>query len=764
MTDRVPSVELLFGERWTGDVEYLLRLANQANEPHPDLRCVRDVIDIVVGGDNLTAGLGEDGIFCLLADLIAGLDDLLAGRRRKVIVDFREAPWELALVARGPHLALSLYSILPGEAVGVHDRLAPVRHVTDAVVAAADRLGAELDRIRPGLSAHPLMALPQRVRACAREVETDCRQPSRPDPCVVTQGTLEVTLDLSHGALLDYVGADFDLHALLCGGSVRWLGDGDPVALEGARPLQIVRGLVADLRDVVEALGGGRPRPVRRRRRAMLLEGFSVVAGQVALLPAGMFVRPGPSDAPDGAIILPARTVVSAVVEAVEAVVRSLSEVNAELLRNERVAALVRDASGLGAWYEELASDLRPACDDLDGAEGRLEIWTAEAPKPGVPARFTFAQMRTVRLRHRWSVAGALRVASARRVEDAVIVPEDGSLASYHLASGEALWRRRSDDVGPPTIWLSGNAVLHASDGRLRALDVADGGGWARSVSVGGRCEGGARLAAPGAGALVLACEGGVAAVADADGAPQWSVPLRHGQAVGCGAEGRHFVVGSDRGFVYGIDAVRGETLWRSHVGARAARPYLRPGAPLIVASADPPQLTRLHPRTGARVWSVPLDRPPLGVLFAGGLALVLTSSGLAAYQTACGARQWTREGVVGLVGDTWPSAAPFLALTAAGILCFDLLTGEVRWSVARPVGLAVPAGDGAVVVAGPEGVAVLCADTGRAMHELEGLPPSPAYLHVGADNLILVGELEEDSDEGRLSCFEPEFFLALLR
>ena len=90
----LPSVELRFGESWTDDVRYLLRLACATPNEQPDLRCVRDVIDIVIGGDNLTAQLGEDSIFVLLADLLAGLGDLVAGRRHKVIIEFQEAPWD----------------------------------------------------------------------------------------------------------------------------------------------------------------------------------------------------------------------------------------------------------------------------------------------------------------------------------------------------------------------------------------------------------------------------------------------------------------------------------------------------------------------------------------------------------------------------------------------------------------------------------------------------------------------------------------------
>ena len=108
-------------------------------------------------------------------------------------------------------------------------------------------------------------------------------------------------------------------------------------------------------------------------------------------------------------------------------------------------------------------------------------------------------------------------------------------------------------------------------------------------------------------------------------------------------------------------------------------------------------------------------------------------------------------------------AARRWVARSPQGLVCF-LEGGASAWRVDRPVQVMTAAGAEVIATASADGVTLLRSDDGSTLHELEGLPPSPAWLHVGADLTFLVGELDEDDGDARLSCFELEYFLALVR
>ncbi len=768
-----PIVELRFGDSWMANVRYLLALANQAGESHADLRCVRDVIDIVVGGDNLTADLGADGIFLVLADLLAGLDDLLSGRRSKVIVDFKEAPWELALARRGGHIALSLYSVLPGEDVAVHDRVAPLRHVVQAVVSAADSVARQLDDIQPGLSTHELLRVPQRVRAHARGEHTDAQavtggQVAEPTGMhIVDAGRLRVALDLNHPGLFTYDGDEFDLHSLLCGGAVSWLSV-QPVTIGDRYPVRTVRGLVADLRDVLEALGGRKPRPVRRLRSAVLTDVEREGTRMVALVPGGVFMRAGPAAPPDGAVLVAPEDLFDAVTAAVVGVTQALVAVNPQLGRNERLMSMGRDSAGLIAWFQELAVGNVRGPSNVAGVGARCTELGAQQPDLSqAPAAYALTELRRMRLRLRWSHTGPLRVADVRRGDGCVYVPRAGGLVSYALEDGSERWAQGAASSGEaPDLWFLRDRAVQADSEGVRVFD--DGGGrWSADAQVSGTVQGLATFDAGEGGELVVARAGGVEGFCLASGAQRWSIPVRHGRAQGFGAAGLHAVVGSERGFVYGVDVGRREVAWRTHVGVSRAVPFLSPRRALLVASSQPPELLCVDAATGDVQWATPLPSTPAFVRHSCDLVLVGTGASVLGVDASDGRVCWRRDEVTeSLVVLPVGGDGIHRCVTQheSGLACFDAKTGVSLWREDCPVQVMTSAGPDVVATASPDGVVLFRAEDGSVLHELDGLPPSPSFLDVGSDLTFLVGEVDDESGEARLSCFELAYFLALVR
>lgn len=757
--DLAPQVEVRFGDSWTDHVEYLLRLADHAETPL-DLRCVRDVIDIVVGGDNLTADLGEDGIFLVLADLLAGLDSLLAGTRTKVLLSFHEAPWEIALDRRGEDVAISLYSVLPGGEVAVHDRTAPLRQVTAATVRAADLLVAQLKRIRPDLASDPLLQVPARVRAHEASLQPAPPEPPCRDRHALQSGAFRLEIELGHAALAQPNGPPMDLHALLAPGTLRWSGREGDLTLGTGHPIRTLRGLVADLRDIVALVSGAQPRPVRRRRRALPRE-IKGAGTVVQLHPEGLFVRPTKRvDASAGQSAALAE-VLAATTDLVERLCRDLIDAHPAQARNARLSALRADARQLDAWFQEVVGgDLRPTQSPPSASPHAVTVWTANPAVGGVAGPFSLVELRRVQLNRSWSLRTRGPGQPARRVGSRVLVPEEGGTSCLDLETGEKLWSSASLPAdATPSLWFTEASTWRVTGSQTSRVTLESGLGWTTPSSFSGNAQGGATFDVPTGERSVIARAGGLECL-DADGTTVWAVAPGHGSVRGFGATGTRAVFGSDRGFVYGVDLGQADIVWRSRVCAGTAAPVLSPGQPLLVGCTAPFGLLRLDPSNGVQRWSTGLRAAPRALLAFGETTIVRTDHGLGCIRHSDGALKWwaAMEDPSLIVEDD-----QIYATTDQGFSRLDPETGDSLWTVYRPVSHLTPAGPDVVAVATEDGVSLYTTD-GQHLHELDGLPPSASWLRVGRDLRFLVGERDEDAGETHVSCYELGYFLAVVR
>ncbi|MEO7093365.1 MAG: hypothetical protein ABI175_08950, partial [Polyangiales bacterium] len=110
----------------------------------PRARAGRAAVDIFAAGVNVTARVDPDQAPCVIRDLALAVVDLACGVRRRAVVRFYDAPWELGLerVDQQGSCALSLTVVRNGPEVevAVHDRRVTLAEVVEGTRAAIDRL------------------------------------------------------------------------------------------------------------------------------------------------------------------------------------------------------------------------------------------------------------------------------------------------------------------------------------------------------------------------------------------------------------------------------------------------------------------------------------------------------------------------------------------------------------------------------------------------------------------------------------------------
>lgn len=228
------SVEIIVGHSWTDDVRFINSLRpNRPSESSLNLLDVRDIIDIVIDGTNLTASIPEEAIFGLMGSLLASVVALVENTSRKAIIEFHHEPWELVLVPDGDDLQLSLYSVDRRQKVITRNLPINARSFIDALCEVAEEMLTELLRVSERFSAdQQVRQISQSLSRLkrARRLQFESYEDAQEIP---QQGTLVASTSSPGGLTLGYQvnGSDlglqhyrgehvFDLHALLFEGVI----------------------------------------------------------------------------------------------------------------------------------------------------------------------------------------------------------------------------------------------------------------------------------------------------------------------------------------------------------------------------------------------------------------------------------------------------------------------------------------------------------------------------------------------------------------
>jgi len=123
-------------------VESLEPVDTAATEPSSGTRRsrrrAREVIDIFLGGANVTARVHEGQAFAVLRDIARATLDLTKHLENKAIVRFYDEPWELALERFGAVASLSVYRAGGEPQVVAYDQRVAFGELVDGVLEALE--------------------------------------------------------------------------------------------------------------------------------------------------------------------------------------------------------------------------------------------------------------------------------------------------------------------------------------------------------------------------------------------------------------------------------------------------------------------------------------------------------------------------------------------------------------------------------------------------------------------------------------------------
>jgi len=642
-------------------------------------RPARDVLDVFIGGANVTAfaslsepqpleqgdAHGGASVAGALRDLGGAVLDLATRPRGKSIVRFYDEPWELCVERLFDSAALSVYRGGSDPTVAIYDRLVPfadvVASVREAIVDVVARAAAPPPLLVELVAAERALAdvcLPEGgetapPQATAVLVEIDSSVPVS----IAAEFTLRDGRDAASEASVERT----DLHALLFRGKIKAQVRGRAVDLGEGHPFLLAERMITAARQTLDAWERGAASHVRAESGGVLV-GVRLGADGTLALTLGAAHRVGEC----ATFTFPALSVPD-LVEAALGFGRALARA---LLRRDRSQAQNLRLSAFRRQVHETSDLLREACRDdakvnlaPESYRAFLATCAAKGGSPHLDGSRPVPSPTRLRYGERWrALVPGIDLKATFLCGERFVIGAANETFCLERTTGEVLWRaptERATSVVTP----GGIARLHP-DGELCVHDFGTGEVTLRSWLA-------PRTHGPPAGAVV-----------HVPGLPRLLI-LTEGD--------RHLVA---------IDLLSGEPRWRFAWGQKGA-PRLKRAGKLLYFTSGTNALTALDVLSGAVVWRV-RDRlrfraPPTlhhDTLFAiaGGAG---SRAHLVSVDAFSGHVRWTR--IVDSDKDTTtvdgaPLSVGRVVVCAVrerqklGLVAWDRDTGTLAWKTPGPV------------------------------------------------------------------------------
>lgn len=664
----------------------------------------REAIDVVVGGVNLTARVEPDQAPCVLRDLALALVDLACAVRRRAVVRFYDAPWELGLerlddpdASAEPQVCISVVRNGADVEVAVHDRRTSLREAIEGTQAALDAmlagarsplaevLGAELEAARDTLARLTIQPGSAGVEEVHAIVE--------PEAGLLCSFAAELPMRVASTERTSAATESSDLHALLGRGRLRALVRGRTKELGEVHPFLVAERLLDLGKNVLEAWERGRPLHTRLPLGHSDLPGSSVggpVVG-VKLEPTGSMVLTLVSFDPQrDSTAFPSiegPDFVDAIVSFGRGLLRAMIRRDRAQSSNLRVATLRRRVKELNERLREVARPVGPF-GEADLVNPHRASYAPYVARPSVEKAVPrepvtqAAPMRRLKYEARWSAeVPGIDLRATFLCGDRLILSGATQTACVDRADGHTLWRVPT--VRATSLPTAGGLARLRGDGRLELRDFGDGSvTWSTACAPRSRGTPAAcTVVAPGLPRLLVTSDGDRHLVAFdlTSGEPRWRYALTRPGAIRIRRAGRLLIVSSDEAQVVALDALDGHVVWRVRDRLRFAAPAAIEREDLFAIAGEPGGMARLHAidaLSGARRYERPLEASvatEMAPLLIGSMALIVTRDrrgvGLLGIDRQSGVERWSAG------PGTWPVGTCALALD--GVVVLNLPTGE---------------------------------------------------------------------------------------
>ncbi|MFU8804318.1 MAG: PQQ-binding-like beta-propeller repeat protein, partial [Bradymonadaceae bacterium] len=573
------SVEIIVGHNWKDDVRYLSDLRPyRPVDTGLNLFEIRDIIDIVIEGNNITANVAEEAIFALVGELLESLSRLATGQAQKAIIEFHCEPWEMVLVPHGRHLLVSVYTIDRRHRV-VADNV-PIRadQFIEAVTSAAEAMLTDLFRISERFSADAFvrklssqLAQLKRGRHTPFSTFSPLRAKMHGERIASTSSssglTMSYSFDGDYTPLSSYCGElVFDMHALLFGGGVEVEFEGKSVLLDKSYPFLTVVGLMGRVRELFNWLESG---------DSSFKCDDPLPHGQIEVDGNGNEWRLIARGQEEGTVecVLNPTECLDTLLTVGELFVKDILSLNPHMELNQRFVDLDDEVRSLRSWYEDTCGKNlyldRP--EDYLRRQGHLE--PEIVPAPGAPSfSWPFRSVRALFPTHRWQFEGhQIRFENMIATVGRLIVPAEDRLVCLEQETGVVLWEHHfeGDSDQQARFAVAGGLVIIARTGRglwIRRLDsgeeIAENASMARWT---GLLEAAhfptERVVA------VADLSGCIVGLSTDTGEILWEYSSGVGRLAGVAFSGPLISAQSSEGFISTLNPLSGEILWKVRLG-----------------------------------------------------------------------------------------------------------------------------------------------------------------------------------------------------
>jgi hypothetical protein len=723
-------IRIRTGVSWRDDPRIAAALRSAA--PGARARAARELSDalaIEVDGVDLAAGLAEAPLLPSLEDLLRAIARVVAGASDAAVV-LGDGGLELVLRRRGPSALLTVVALGRPSRLLARDVEVDMDALAAAALEAAAGFCRELAEAVPGASrdARPLRAAARHLSRVQPRLPTG----GPPEPTVRFQapepGRFGCAIEVADhdGLLTAYQGGRPDLGSLLVPGSVVLRGPEGAALLElPGHPFLALRDLTAATDRALCAARRGDPRV------------------EIALARPGRGVATIELDLSRGATRANGRAVACPPL----VLLRAFTEGALEFCRLCRAQNPLQAENGHLGELESAAAERIAELDELDAGDLPRAAAGPALARARADARIDGRPLGPGRLRHlafrRLGTAEVGAPAGLALRGRRILAAGAGAVVCLDRDTGTTAWRARG---AGQAAFLPGTVLAWRGD-RLWALAPATGRlRWERGLP-GAPATGAVQ---PPGGPLALAEPGAVTGIDPRSGETAWRFAAPGAVRTWALPFGPVLVVGSDSGFLHGLDA-QGRLLWR----VRGPGPLLRAPAPwggtclALCETASGSALLAVDAATGVRRFEAPLELVPTGAPARWGSRLLVP--GTVAGDPAVTVLE--RGG-----GPAWTSAPPLTgapeALAAGellvvrdavgGLVALDR-DGRTRW--ARPAPEAAWRGPRPLALSRET---LLVAGDGIACHSLEtgefvGALPGVSAAHLAVDGDLVVSALDLD-------------------
>jgi outer membrane protein assembly factor BamB len=592
-------VRIRLGSTWKQDPDLRAALALGGRAAAQAAKGAIDALALEIDGVDVVAGRAEGALLTSVEDLGTAVLRLLAGTPRTE-VHFSEGGVDLLLARRGGSALLTVVSLARPARVLVKGVEVDLAELASAVRSAALQMATDLETLERGKG----FLASRSPRLLADRLGTARTKPSAAPP--VPEGTAAPRLASSEGAptcaveIVDeaglvgsYRGPGPDLGSLISGGRVTLRSkEGRELVSVSGPPFLLLRDLAAFAELLARAQASGEPTAAV----VLALPGRNATVNLEADLAAGTLRCDG--SPPRSCPALPlARAILEATVDYCGIIVAR----NAWQAENAWLAELKqRSAERLAHVKELLAGDVVA----LEGPPVRRKRSPALPRTPLGPGRIRRLLFRRVFEVEVGAPAGFGLAVSGERL----VLAGANQVLGLDARRGVERWRHG----GALRAALCGEALLLVQGSHLALVEIEGGGlRWVRELD--GLPEVPREMVKLAGGLALVVGFGSAAALDLATGRTVWSFAPPAARELRASAIGRLAVVGSDAGFIYGVEALSGRTAWRLRLPGRLVAD---PGAVgqdclALCATEFGGSLIALDPSTGRRRLEVPLDVAP---------------------------------------------------------------------------------------------------------------------------------------------------------